>query len=110
MSGLRQAINRTHRVYVIRIYVLHGVASGNVANEVLQVSANAATASALVELTHGIPIPPWILLQITTALSVVPLPQGDVTVKFLKTMFSQTAFGFELHVREATARPYFPDV
>lgn len=96
-----------NQIFVLRV---HGVASGNVANEVLHVSANAATASALVELTHGIPIPPLMLLQITTALSAVPLPQGDVTVKFLNTMFSQTALGFELQVRAATTRPYFPDV
>lgn len=85
----------------------HGF-SESVAKSTLHVSASAATASALVELTHGTPrsvIPSHII----TALS-VPLPQGEVTVKFLKTIFSHTASGLELHVRRATARPYFPDV
>lgn len=47
--------------------------------------------------------------QMITELS-VPSLQGEVTVKFLKTMFSHTASGLELHVKRATARPYLPDV
>ncbi len=35
-------------------------------------------------------------------------PQGLVTVKFLKRIFSQMALG--LHVSDATARPYLPEV
>ena len=87
----------------------------------------------LFELTQSTPTSPLMLSQMTTAAVAVPLPQGDVTVKFLKVMFSQMAlmyishllrslkccilqeksdayFGLELHVREATARPYLPDV
>lgn len=48
------------------------------------------------------------LSQMMTAGLAVPLPQGEVTVKFLNLMFSQTALGFELQVKDATARPYLP--
>lgn len=80
--------------------------SGNVANGTVHVSASAASASALVELTQGTPksVMPS---QMTTA---SPVPHGDVTVKFLKVMFSHTASGLVLHVSRATARPYRPDV
>lgn len=91
-------------------YLTHGVASGNVANGTLHLSALAAIASVLFELTQSTPTSPLMLSHMTTALVAVPLPHGDVTVKFLKVMFSQIAFGLELHVKEATARPYFPDV
>lgn len=86
----------------------HKSVSDKVANGTVQVSFSAATASALVEEIHGTP-KPLTPSQIITALS-VPFPQGEVTVKFLKTMFSHTAFGLVLHVRRATARPYFPEV
>ena len=59
-----------------------------------------------VELTQGIPIPPLMLSQIMTA----GPPHGDVTLKSLNLMFSQTALGLELQVNDATARPYLPDV
>jgi hypothetical protein len=89
----------------------HGVACGSVASGPLHLSALAAIASVLFELTQSTPTSPEMLSQITTALLwAVPLPQGEVTVKFLKVIFSQIAFGFELHVKEATARPYLPEV
>ena len=84
----------------------HGVGVGSSANGTVHLSARAAFASALVELTHGIPIPPLMLSQMMTG----GPPQGDVTLKSLNLMFSQTALGLELQVNEATARPYLPDV
>lgn len=84
------------------------VTSGTVANGTLQVSLSAATASALVELTHGTP-KSLVPSHMITA-GAVPFPHGEVTVKFLKTMFSHTASGLVLQVMRATARPYFPDV
>ncbi|KUI68508.1 hypothetical protein VM1G_04323 [Cytospora mali] len=87
-----------------------GLAVALVANGTLQVSALAATASLLLELTQPVPTPPLMLSQMMTALLAVPLPQGLVTVKFLNVMFSHTALGFELQVREATTRPYLPEV
>lgn len=91
-------------------YLGHGVACGSVASGTLHLSALAAIASVLLELTQPTPTSPLMLSQMTTALVAVPLPQGEVTVKFLNVIFSQMAFGLELQVREATARPYLPDV
>lgn len=84
----------------------HGVGVGSTANGTLHLSFSAAFASALVESTQGIPIPPLMLLQMITG----GPPQGEVTLKFLNLMFSQTALGLELQVNEATTRPYLPDV
>lgn len=93
------------------LYLTQGVAWGSVANGTLHLSALAAIASELFELTQSTPTSPLMLSHMTTALLVaVPLPQGDVTVKFLNVMFSQMAFGLELHVRDATTRPYLPEV
>lgn len=93
------------------LYLTQGVAWGSVANGTLHLSALAAIASVLFELTQSTPTSPLMLSHMTTALLVaVPLPQGDVTVKFLNVMFSQMAFGLELHVSDATTRPYLPEV
>lgn len=93
------------------LYLAHGVAWGSVAIGTLHLSALAAIASVLFELTQSMPMPPLMLSHMMTAeLLAVPLPQGDVTVKFLNVMFSQMAFGLELHVSEATTRPYLPEV
>lgn len=66
--------------------------------------ARAALASLLVALTQGTPMSPWMPSQMTTGSP----PHGLVTVKFLNWMLEHTALG--LHVRRATALPFFPDV
>lgn len=90
------------------LYLIQGVACGSVANGTLHLSAFAAIASVLFELTQSRPTSPLMLSQMTTAGLAVPLLQGEVTVKFLKVMFSQMAFGLELQVNEATTRPNLP--
>lgn len=105
-----QGPSSSTRVNLTTRYLTHGVACGSVANGTLHLSALAAIATELFELTQSTPTSPLMLSHITTALLAVPLPQGDVTVKFLKVMFSQMAFGLELQVKDATARPYLPDV
>lgn len=76
---------------------------GSVASPVLHFFFNAAVASALVELTHGMPMSSEIPSQMTTE----GPPHGLVTLKFLKRIFSQTAFG--LQVSLPTAVPYLPE-
>lgn len=82
----------------------HGVGLGRRAMLAVHLFANADRAWLLVEATHGVPMLPCMPSQITTG----GPPQGLVTLKFLKTMLEHTALG--LHVRRATARPYFPEV
>jgi hypothetical protein len=69
----------------------------------VHLAASAALASVLFDAMHGIPIPPLIPSQSITA-----GPHGEVTLKFLNLMLSQTAFGFVEHVNFATAVPYLP--
>ena len=106
MTGHRCRYGRLYGLTPLSTRVYHGVGVGSTASGTVHLSASAAFASALVELTHGIPMPPLMLSHIMTG----GPPHGEVTLKSLNLIFSQTAFGLELQVKDATARPYLPEV